>query len=429
MVTTQEIPFTSWRPYLDDFGRLYAGWRATITVQRMDVGEQVIADGAIFDGLSLEPRGTGAGDIHIAFTASRPGHPEEFQMHRIVRPWAVRTAMTEPGAEGDLQIESEDGTITLVRLYRPAQLPWGGAAEGSRWGRMGERRRARAYETASVRPVRSERFDLPWAANRADSVPGSAERTHEAGARRIPVERRSWPPDAAGVAGMTGVATGAGVGGMGAWGASGRRESAYREALPARAAVGSWWALALRGAVAVLLGLLVLAMPGMALLTLVYLFGFYAAADGVLNIVAAVRSAPDYAPRNQPRWLHAVRAVISFAAAGFAFFTPGITALALLMVISAWAVAMGVVEIVGAIRLRGHGVSGWMAAAGALSIILGGLLFLFPGAGALAMILWIGALLLIFGVFLLGAAVALWISGRGREGGWGRPMSAARGMT
>src|SRR5690606_4333951 len=115
-----------------------------------------------------------------------------------------------------------DGTVTLVQLHRPAQLPWGGAAEGSRWGRMGERRRARTYESEAAGPARADRADLPWAATRAESVPGTwpgsgaglVERApREAGAadaRRVPVERRSWPPDAAGVAGVVG-----GVGGAG----------------------------------------------------------------------------------------------------------------------------------------------------------------------------------------------------------------------
>jgi len=51
-----------------------------------------------------------------------------------------------------------------------------------------------------------------------------------------------------------------------------------------------WWALALRGVIAVLFGLLTFFIPGVTLISLVLLFGFYAILDGIFDIVSAIKA-------------------------------------------------------------------------------------------------------------------------------------------
>jgi len=53
----------------------------------------------------------------------------------------------------------------------------------------------------------------------------------------------------------------------------------------------NWWALALRGVFAILLGLAVFVLPGVTLAVFVALFVAYAIVDGVLAIIAGVRAA------------------------------------------------------------------------------------------------------------------------------------------
>ncbi len=173
---------------------------------------------------------------------------------------------------------------------------------------------------------------------------------------------------------------------------------------------GNWWTFVLRGLVAILFGLLAFFMPGMALLTLVFLFGFYAIADGVFNIAAAFRRTAG--PDHTPWWALLIEGILSLIAGLLALFVPGLTAIALLYVIAGWAVATGIMEIVAAIRLRKQIRGEWLLAlGGVLSIVFGVLLALFPGAGALAMVLWIGAYAIVFGALLiaLGFRVRKWL--------------------
>ena len=53
----------------------------------------------------------------------------------------------------------------------------------------------------------------------------------------------------------------------------------------------NWWALALRGLMAILFGIAALVVPHIALVVLIALFGAYALVDGIFAIVSAVRAA------------------------------------------------------------------------------------------------------------------------------------------
>ena len=50
-----------------------------------------------------------------------------------------------------------------------------------------------------------------------------------------------------------------------------------------------WWLVLLRGIFMVIFGIIALVSPGIALLTLVWLFGFYAILDGIAAVVIGIR--------------------------------------------------------------------------------------------------------------------------------------------
>jgi len=165
-----------------------------------------------------------------------------------------------------------------------------------------------------------------------------------------------------------------------------------------------WWTLLLRGAVAILFGVLTFVWPGVTLAALVLLFGAYALVDGIAAIILGIK---EYGNRER-WWATLVGGIVSAGAGLVTFMMPGITALALLSLIAFWAILRGVFDIVAAIRLR-HAIEGeWLLGlAGAVSIAFGLIMLLFPGAGALAVIWWIGAFAIVLGVMWIALGLRL----------------------
>src|SRR5215210_3058377 len=161
----------------------------------------------------------------------------------------------------------------------------------------------------------------------------------------------------------------------------------------------NWWVLALRGLVAIVFGLLAFLWPGITLWALILLFGAYMLVDGVFAIVAGVRAAG-----NEARWwLLLVEGILGVLAGIVAFLWPGLTALALLYFIAAWAIVTGIFEIVGAIRLRREIEGEWaLILGGTLSVLFGVLLVVIPAPAGILSLTWlIGVYAVAFGVLLL----------------------------
>jgi len=175
-------------------------------------------------------------------------------------------------------------------------------------------------------------------------------------------------------------------------------ESRYQQRLSRFAA--NWRALALRGLVALLFGLVVLFWPSLVLTVLSLLFGIYAVVDGTITFVPALRSQD----RGARRTLPLAEGAVSIIAGLVAILWPGLTASGLVYVIAGWAVITGVLKILTAIQLRTEVQNGWLlAGSGALSALFGILLvalarsdvpFLAPFIGGFAVI--VGFALIVF---------------------------------
>ena len=165
------------------------------------------------------------------------------------------------------------------------------------------------------------------------------------------------------------------------------------------AALGrNWWLLLVRGLVAIVFALLTWAQPGVSLAALVLVFGIYVLADGLLGVWSAIAKRRD----NRHWWVLLLWGLVGIVVGVMTFIMPGITGLVLLMYIAAWAVITGVLQIVAAIRLRKEIKGEWLLIlSGLVSVAFGVLLFLQPGAGALAVAWIIAAYAFIFGVLMV----------------------------
>lgn len=174
----------------------------------------------------------------------------------------------------------------------------------------------------------------------------------------------------------------------------------------------NWGLIALRGAAGLLFGLFTLFNPAISLAVLVLLFGAYSLVDGAFTSVAAVINRHD-----EPHWTSfLLSGVLGIVIGVITFLWPAVTALALLFLIAAWAVIMGLGEIFAAIRLRKVITGEWiLLLAGVVSVLFGAVLFIFPSGGALAIVLWIGAIAIVLGILRLVLAFRLrrWLREQG----------------
>ena len=161
------------------------------------------------------------------------------------------------------------------------------------------------------------------------------------------------------------------------------------------------WAIGINGALAVALGVVIIIWPSISLYSLVILFGAYALARGIVGLVMAIANS-DMEGRG---WL-TVSSLAGIAVGVIVFADTGMSALALLYVIGAYAIVLGLGAIWAAFLLPlSGGDSALLGLTGVLSIAFGVVMFAKPGAGALAVLALIAAYAIIIGLSELVVAI------------------------
>lgn len=165
-----------------------------------------------------------------------------------------------------------------------------------------------------------------------------------------------------------------------------------------------WWAVVLRGLVAVLFGAVTLIWPNLTLAALIIMYGVFALADGAMGLIGLLSGRRG----SGPRWAHLVDALLSIAAGLIALLWPGITSLALLWLVAAWALARGLLQVVLAISQRDRLARPWLLVlAGVLSLLLGVVYAIFPQAGILSLVWILGVFAVLHGVALIARGLML----------------------
>jgi uncharacterized membrane protein HdeD (DUF308 family) len=161
-------------------------------------------------------------------------------------------------------------------------------------------------------------------------------------------------------------------------------------------------ALAIRGVLAIVFALLILFSPGISLASFAILFGAFTLIDGIFLEMAASRGATE---THEALYLEGT---LSVFAGVLTLIWPTITNLVLLYMVAFWAIMTGVLELVTGILM-----SKWITRVsmfllmGITSLLFGLFVILTPAAGALAITVWIGGFVLLFGLHLLVVACRL----------------------
>jgi len=159
-----------------------------------------------------------------------------------------------------------------------------------------------------------------------------------------------------------------------------------------------WWMTLLRGLFWILFGIVILAKPGISVVTLTLAFGIIMFVDGIINVINAFSGRTQH----DDWWVLLLTGLAGVGLGILTFYNPAATAIAVVFYVAIWAVATGLLSIVAAIRLRKQ-IEGevWMGLAGLASVIFGVLLVARPGAGVLTLLWLIGVYALAFGIFLV----------------------------
>jgi uncharacterized membrane protein HdeD (DUF308 family) len=159
-----------------------------------------------------------------------------------------------------------------------------------------------------------------------------------------------------------------------------------------------WWSLVIRGVLAILFGIVAFIYTGQTLLALVFVFGVFAVLSGIATLVAAVRAGEAH---QRWGWL-AVSGILGIAAGIVAFVWPGITALAFVYLVAAWAILSGGAEIAFALAYPDTLAHPWLAGlSGLLSVVFGILLAVWPRSGVVTLTWLVGIYAIAYGATLL----------------------------
>ena len=159
----------------------------------------------------------------------------------------------------------------------------------------------------------------------------------------------------------------------------------------------NWWVFAVRGVLAIVIGVLAFVRPDVTLVALVALFGAYALLDGIFTVATSFTlSGTRYF------WWLLLEGILGIVVGVLTFVYPGAMAASLLILLGCWLIVTGIFEIGAAIELRKLIEDEWFYVLGGLFSIAAGVLTLYrPNQSALAWMWVIGVYAILFGIMML----------------------------
>jgi uncharacterized membrane protein HdeD (DUF308 family) len=152
--------------------------------------------------------------------------------------------------------------------------------------------------------------------------------------------------------------------------------------------------LIVRGVLALIVGIVAVAWPGVTVYAFVVIFAVYAFMDAVVQAVRAFSGVPTRAANAR-----ILIALVDVAAGVVATSYPNITAVVLVVIVAIWAIAFGVLELFAAFGAgEAVGTRAWFVVAGLVSLAFGFVLVGRPDVGAVSLAVIYGIFSLAFGI-------------------------------
>lgn len=159
-----------------------------------------------------------------------------------------------------------------------------------------------------------------------------------------------------------------------------------------------WWAILLRGIIAIVFALIVFSYSGMALAILIFVLGLYLVIDGVFLMIASVKSMVEH----KHWWVQLIQGILAIIVGILVLSWPGMTALIILYLVAIWAIVSGVFELGLSMAASWESAMKYLAGTlGIVSLILGIVMFAFPLKSMVVIIWLIGIYALVVGIMLV----------------------------
>lgn len=164
-----------------------------------------------------------------------------------------------------------------------------------------------------------------------------------------------------------------------------------------------WWALIIRGVLAIVFGVLAVLLPHITIIALIAIFAAFALLDGFTSLGSAIA--------NRDWGWQLFGGLLSIAIGVLTIMWPASAGFALIIFIAAWALVRGVFDIAAAITLRHElerGFEWLLLLSGIVSIVFGLAVAAWPVLGAIAIVGMIAGFAIFLGILLVAAGLREW---------------------
>lgn len=169
--------------------------------------------------------------------------------------------------------------------------------------------------------------------------------------------------------------------------------------------ISHWWLILLSGVLLIGLGVLVIISPVQSYISLSFSFSFIILAAGVFEIIFSISN---YNVLKSWGWI-LTGGIIDFFIGIYLLSYPGITMVILPLVVGFWMLFRGIIAIGNALEIRSYGFTDWvwLLFSGIMIILLAEMIFVNPPLGVPTIFTWTGLAFVFAGIFRIYLSIKL----------------------